>query len=74
MTAASISRRPGAAPIGAARCSAWWPTSKIRKRTDNRVGLQHALRAILEDGGTLEHRWSIREALKTGDRATGVTC
>jgi len=45
---------------------------KIRTRTGNRVGLQQALRAILEEGGTLEHRWSIREALKAGDRATGV--
>jgi hypothetical protein len=45
---------------------------KIRSRTGNRVGLQHALRAILEGGGTLEHRWSIREALKAGDAATGV--
>jgi hypothetical protein len=45
---------------------------KIRSRTGNRVGLQQALRAILEGGGTLEHRWSIREALRAGDRATGV--
>ena len=45
---------------------------KIRSRTGNRVGLQHALRAILEGGGTLEHRWSIREALKAADGATGV--
>jgi hypothetical protein len=45
---------------------------KIRSRTGNRAGLQQALRAILEGGGTLEHRWSIREALKAGDRATGV--
>jgi hypothetical protein len=45
---------------------------KIRSRTGNRVGLQQALRAILAGGGTLEHRWSIRDALKTGDRATGV--
>jgi hypothetical protein len=45
---------------------------KIRTRTGNRVGLQQALRAILESGGTLEHRWSIREALKAGDSATGV--
>ncbi len=45
---------------------------EIRKRTDNQAGLQDALRAILEDGGTLDHRWPIREALRTGDRATGV--
>jgi hypothetical protein len=45
---------------------------KIRTRTGNRAGLQQALRAILEGGGTLEHRWTIREALKAGDAATGV--
>jgi len=45
---------------------------EIRKRSDNRFGLQHALRAILEDGGTLDHHWQIREALRSGDRATGV--
>jgi hypothetical protein len=45
---------------------------EIRKRTDNRFGLQDALRAILADGGTLEHRWALREALNTGDRGTGV--
>ncbi len=45
---------------------------KIRIRTGNRVGLQQALRAILESGGTLEHRWSVREALRAADRATGV--
>jgi hypothetical protein len=45
---------------------------EIRKRTDNRLGLQDALRGILADGGTLERRWSLREALQTGDRATGV--
>jgi len=45
---------------------------EIRKRSDNRFGLQDALRAILEDGGTLDHRWQIRDALRSGDRATGV--
>jgi hypothetical protein len=45
---------------------------EIRKRSDNRFGLRDALRAILEEGGTLDHRWKIREALRSGDRATGV--
>lgn len=45
---------------------------EIRKRSNNRFGLQDALRAILEDGGTLDHRWQIRDALRSGDRATGV--
>jgi hypothetical protein len=44
---------------------------EIRKRTDNRFGLQDALRAILREGGSLEQRWTIGEALRTGDRATG---
>lgn len=46
---------------------------EIRKRTNNRAGLQDALRAILAEGGTLEHRWAVHKALKTGDRATGAT-
>lgn len=46
---------------------------EIRKRTDNRYGLQDALRAILIEGGTLEHRWPLRQALEVGDRATGAT-
>jgi len=45
---------------------------EIRKRSGNRFGLRDALRAILEDGGTLDHRWQIRDALGSGDRATGV--
>lgn len=45
---------------------------KIRNRTGNRVGLQQALRAILDSGGTLEHRWPVREALRAGDSTTGV--
>jgi len=45
---------------------------EIRKRSENRFGLQDALRAILEDGGTLDHRWQIRDALRSGDRSTGV--
>jgi hypothetical protein len=46
---------------------------EIRKRTDNRFGLQDALRAILAEGGTLANRWPIRETLRHGDRATGST-
>ena len=45
---------------------------EIRKQTANRFGLRDALRAILAGGGTLDHRWSIRETLVTGDRAVGV--
>jgi len=45
---------------------------EIRKRTGNQAGLQDALRAILDEGGTLDSRWQIRDALRSGDRATGV--
>jgi hypothetical protein len=45
---------------------------EIRQRSDNRFGLQDTLRAILDDGGTLDHRWQIREALRSGDRAIGM--
>lgn len=45
---------------------------EIRKRTGNRKGLEHALRAIREDGGTIELEWPIDRVLSVGDRATGV--
>lgn len=46
---------------------------EIRKRTGNREGLEHALRAILKAGGTIESEWELTRALEIGDRATGVT-
>ena len=45
---------------------------EIRKRTGNRRGLEHALRAIVRAGGTIEARWKIERAIEIGDRATGV--
>lgn len=45
---------------------------EIRKRTGNRKGLEHALRAIRADGGTIEVVWPIDRVLSVGDRATGV--
>lgn len=45
---------------------------EIRKQTDNRYGLREALRGILNDGGTLDHRWTIRQALGAGDHAVGA--
>lgn len=45
---------------------------EIRKRTQNRFGLEHALRGILSAGGNNASRWSLDEALAAGDRATGV--
>lgn len=45
---------------------------EIRRRTGNRRGLEHALRAILAAGGTIESEWSIDRVIATGDAATGV--
>jgi hypothetical protein len=46
---------------------------EIRKRTENRRGLEHALRGILSAGGNLESEWPLSRALTTADRAAGVT-
>ena len=45
---------------------------EIRKRTGNRQGLEHALRAILKAGGTIQSDWELTSALEIGDRAVGV--
>jgi hypothetical protein len=45
----------------------------IRRQTDNRKGLEDALRAIVEDGGTIDKDWPLSRALGVGDRATGTT-
>lgn len=45
---------------------------EIRKRTENRYGLEHALRAIVKSGGTIESEWKLSRAIEIGDRATGV--
>jgi hypothetical protein len=48
----------------------------IRRQTNNRKGLQDAMRAILQQGGTIEKdedAWSLPRALAIGDRATGTT-
>lgn len=45
---------------------------RIRERTGNRKGLQDALRAILDAGGTLDRNWSLERALRVGDQAVGV--
>ncbi|MFY9314677.1 MAG: hypothetical protein WAO95_03850 [Burkholderiales bacterium] len=44
---------------------------EIRRRTGNRFGLQHALRAIL-DAGSMESSSALAPLLAIGDRATGV--
>ncbi len=46
---------------------------EIRKQTNNRKGLQNALRAIVAAGGTIDHDWPLMQALAIGDKATGTT-
>jgi hypothetical protein len=45
---------------------------EIHRRTNNRYGLQDALRGILRAGGNMEHDWPLTRALKAGDDAIGV--
>lgn len=44
----------------------------IRRETHNRKGLQDALRAIVAEGGTIDHEWPLDKAFALGDRATGT--
>jgi len=44
----------------------------IRRATQNRLGLQDALRGIVAAGGTMDKEWSIERALSTGNKATGT--
>jgi len=46
---------------------------QIRERTHNQKGLQDALRAILKAGGDIREDWTLADALKVGDKATGTT-
>jgi hypothetical protein len=46
---------------------------QIRVATGNRKGLQDALRAIVNAGGTIDHEWPLTRALEIGDQATGTT-
>jgi hypothetical protein len=43
----------------------------MRKRTGNRRGLEHALRAINSAGGTIEKTWEIDRVITVGDGAVG---
>ncbi len=45
---------------------------EIRRRTRNQRGLEHALRAIAAEGGTIGHWWHIDRVIRVGDAATGV--
>lgn len=44
----------------------------IREQTHNQKGLQDALRAIVNAGGTIDKDWPIEKAFDIGDRATGT--
>lgn len=46
---------------------------EIRRATNNRRGLQDAMRGVLAAGGNHEMRWPIDKILKTADAAVGVT-
>jgi hypothetical protein len=45
---------------------------EIRQQTHNRLGLQDALRAIVAQGGTIDHNWDLSQALSIGDKATNT--
>jgi len=45
---------------------------EIRRETQNRKGLQDALRAVVAEGGTIDRDWPLEQALAIGDRATGT--
>lgn len=45
---------------------------EIRRETQNRKGLQDALRAVVAAGGTIDHDWPLEQALAVGDKATGT--
>lgn len=45
---------------------------EIRRRTENRRGLQHALRAIVSAGGNIGRDWPVEKVLATGDAGTGT--
>ncbi|HEY6414094.1 MAG TPA: hypothetical protein VIX42_10420 [Edaphobacter sp.] len=45
---------------------------EIRKQTQNRKGLQDALRGIVMAGGSIAHEWEIAPTLHAGDNATGT--
>ena len=46
---------------------------EIRRKTENRRGLQDALRAIVASGGTIDKEWPLLKVLDIGDKATGTT-
>ena len=45
---------------------------EMRRRSGNRRGLEHALRAISSAGGTIEKSWDIDRVIAVGDGAVGA--
>ena len=45
---------------------------EIRKQSNNRLGLQDAMRGVLAAGGNHEQDWSIQRILSTADKAVGL--
>lgn len=45
---------------------------EIHQRTQNRKGLDTALRAIMNDGGVITEDWELERAFSVGDKAVGV--
>jgi len=45
---------------------------EIRRQTGNRKGLEDALRAIVNAGGTIDREWPLGKAFAIGDAATGT--
>jgi hypothetical protein len=46
---------------------------EIRKRTGNRFGVEHALRAVVAQAGSIAVRWPLRRVFEVADRAVGTT-
>jgi len=46
----------------------------IRRQTNNKKGLQDALRAIVAAGGTIDNDWPLMQALQVGDKSYRHHC
>jgi hypothetical protein len=46
---------------------------KIREQSNNKVGLQDALRGILNAGGDIREDWKLEDAFQIGDKTVGGT-
>lgn len=45
----------------------------IRRQTNNQKGLEDAMRAVVESGGSIDKDWPLSRVLAIGDHATGTT-